>query len=172
MFHVSKRKGAFVVGCAPSGVRSCGGVKCTAPQSSSKNSAPSMSLAYISGRDVLPLEDGDGGEQQPNSVCAADAGVVHEALPRDVGLEHVAPKVHVGGEKIRAQLLEELDAPDDVEREIERERRYNGQRWRLEEDRAQKRERRDDEQSPSARQHRISETPERLIAHELARLSH
>src|SRR2546430_8525441 len=100
-------------------------------------SATSVSLAIISGRDVLALEDQNSGQQQRCRVRAADAGVMFEARPRDVGLEHVAPAVHIGREEVRAQVLEELYAPDDVEREIERERGDDGESGRVEDDRTQ-----------------------------------
>src|SRR5438067_366108 len=123
MFQVSRRKVAPPCARAPSSPRARSGAKCRAQTSAATNSAARMSFTYISSLNVLALEDDDGGEQQAHRVCSAHARVVPEALRREFGLEHVAPAVHVGREKVWAQVLEELHAPDDVERQIGGDRR-------------------------------------------------
>src|SRR5689334_16641173 len=116
MFHVSKRSefGSLAEFVALSGSSGC--AKWTAPAIIRPNNNKRTTFTHISGHDVLPLEDHDRREQQSRGIRAADTGVMPKALPRNLGLEHVAPEVHVGSEEIRAQMLEELDSPDDVER--------------------------------------------------------
>src|SRR5205085_11812088 len=106
LFQVISRSVEFVVGGAPSVECSWGGVKWAALQSINKSSAMRMFLPYISGRDVLPLENHHGCEQQSCRVRTADGSVVQQTRPRNFGFENVAPKVHVGGEEIWAQVLE------------------------------------------------------------------
>src|SRR6185369_3152747 len=67
-----------------------------------------------SGSDVLSIEDDHRREQNAEDVGAADAPVTSKALPGDFRFEDVAPEVHVGGEKIWPQVLEELDAAHDM----------------------------------------------------------
>ena len=47
-----------------------------------------------------------------------------QTLPWNFRFEDVAPEIHVGGEKVGAQVLKELDAAHDMKHEVEGQRRH------------------------------------------------
>src|SRR2546422_5175343 len=64
---------------------------------------------------VLSIEDCCRHQQRSKDIGAAYTAVMQEALPGDHRLEHVAPKVHVGGKEVGPQVLKELNATNNVE---------------------------------------------------------
>src|SRR2546429_9921310 len=119
MFQVIRRRRGPSCAPAASSDRSREALKWAATAIIDKQRTVNKSLAHISGGDVLPIEDGYRQQQNAEDVSAADASVASKTLPGVLGLEHIAPEVHVGGEEIWPQVLKELNAVHDMEHKIQ-----------------------------------------------------
>src|SRR5262249_31672164 len=128
MFHVINLTCGPSVGRVPSKDRSRNGSKCSDAAVHAKNSTPSVTLAHMSGQNVLSIKDSHRGQQQSKYVSAADAAIVKEAVHRGHRFQHVPPEVHVGGEEIRPQIREEFYPAYDVEHYIYGQRGDDGHR--------------------------------------------
>src|SRR5438874_2404706 len=107
MFQVSRRRCGPSCEPEPSRDRERDGSNLIANAIISNASAVNKNFAHISSLDVFAIEDRQGQQQNAKRVSAADAAVMTKAFPGDLGLEHVAPKVHVGREEVRPQVLKE-----------------------------------------------------------------
>src|SRR6266481_3693915 len=168
MFQVSKRRLAPLTERAAEGCGSSRESKCSAAPTINMQRVNNRIFAHISAADVLSIEDQDGCCQRSENVSAAYACVVIEATPGNRGLEHIAPAIHVGGEEIWSQAFEEFDSADDVEREIESQRRHCCRHRRLKQNGKEHRDSGHDEQRPGPRKTRVSKTPKRFVAQDLA----
>src|ERR1043166_1294817 len=97
-----------------------------APTSESRKRMPIVILSHISGSYVFAIEYEHGSQQETKDVSAARCCVVIKIVPRYFRLQHVTPKIHVGCKEKRPQVYEELNPPDDVEHQINRERCGHG----------------------------------------------
>src|ERR1043166_3107425 len=111
MFQVIKRNELNVFGELRSS-NSRGSAKWKAPTIIRPNRSSSSSFTHMSGHNILPLKNKNGGQQQAGRIRAADTCVMPQTLPRNFRFEDIAPKVHVSGKEVRTQMLEELYAPN------------------------------------------------------------
>src|SRR6185369_3837543 len=90
---------------------------------SSRHKGQSMrSWPTSSGSDVLSIEDDHRREQNAEDVGAADTPVTSKALSWNFRFEDVAPEVHVSSEKVRTQMLEELDTAHNMKHQVQGQR--------------------------------------------------
>src|SRR5262249_31290208 len=132
------------------------------------NRAATITLAHISSQYVLSIKDRHGGQQQSKYVGATDAAIVQEAVPRWSRLQYIAPEVHVGCEKVRAQVFKEFDSPDYVQHYVDGERRHYSHRRAVEQHREEHRDRADHQQRPGAGKGGIDKAPNSIALHDPA----
>src|SRR6185436_19596715 len=145
------------------------GARTKAASSESKKNPPSRNLNNISVSNILAFEDQHRCQQEAEDICAAGSGVVIKVRPGHLGFQNIAPEFHVGGKEEGPKVYKEFDAADDIEHEINGERRSHRGYRIIEQDRQQHSNRGNYQQRPGARKACVKETPQRIVAEYLAR---